>query len=407
MIKSFSLLFIFAIIFSKADYQSLGTLISDAPTFNSNIIISIDDVFFYIVDSAEKNPQYYRMMLSLSSSEIIFVGPKENDFRGFTCEPSYCSRSSNEELDISTPRLLFNGYRVQVSGFLDKDSWFFKQSDKYKPILATSIKNGSFGYYPFSDFAGVLGLGRAQNGRHFPNIFAIEQNAQIGNTSIIFEPDLKHLKSKKPVVSWHADENWHIGGVQLIRIGHSAIYSPVDHKIIFDLNADDIVFPEYFKDKILNVFTLAGLQYEILGSYINFKVEDDNINFPDIEIEANGTKLILPPKFYISKSATRNQAITIIRFSSSQNSYDYITPEFQHYIILGKFIIQYYYIVFDGLEEKIFLYKQEIADKDPTNNSISILRNIIIMVIVVLIFCFLRRKCKRKAIEDYDEFMEN
>ena len=412
LIKSFSVLLVLTIIICKAYNQSLRILSSNV---TNKIKIPYQDAFFYLVAPSEKNPQYYRMILSLYSSEIIFVEPTDFNFRGFQCKSPYCARLNADECDISVPRFDFHGYRVQASGYLDKDYWFYDESDTYKPIVVTEIKNGTKGYYPMAIFDGILGLGRAQNGRHFPDIFAIEfeQNNRGDNINLVFGSDLRSPKLKTPVVSWPADENWHVHNIKAVIVENSVIDTTSDHKVIFDLNIDGVVFPEYFQDKILDAFKLAGFMCKIelsdnfeLDSYLNCTSikKENKKKLPIIKIEVNGTILSITPEIY--GGSPNPWVLHRLRFSSVQTTSDYITSKFQHYIILGRKTLEHYHVIFDGLEEKIFLYKQEIISDNSKSESIFPLHNILIIAIIIVILCILRRKYQRKSREEYEEFMD-
>ena len=411
MIKTFTIFLTLVIVICKANLQSLRILTSEVSNLNSNITIPIISPYYVsiIIDENEKYPQLYPMMVSLYSSETIFNGFKDltgQGFNTFDCKLPHCSKSSSEELDISLPRFTFHGSRVQVSAFLDKESWYFKQSGTYSPILVDSF-NGS--RHPFDNMIsyGFLGMGRAKNGRHFPNIFSVyllpETNGLMDWTGdIIIGVDLKKAKSKIPSASWHADENWHIHGIQAVTIDNSVIDTSVNNKIILDLNIDEIVFPAYFQNKIFDAFKLVGVICEWREKKIQCSKASNYKKFPTIGIKINGTKLEISPEMYLSNVATDGWIRTMLRFSSPQSTVEYVTPEYQHCIVLGRLVMREYYTVFNGVQEAIIFYKINIFTD---NNSMFSFSNILMGLGVMLIVGYLWKRHSIRTKKDYEEFI--
>ena len=400
MIKTFSVFLILTIICCKANHQSFRILSSEVPTLRPNLTIqNKSSAFFVPVDVAENAPKSYPMMLSLYSSETIFVNGIQG-FANFNCELPDCSKASAEDMDISVPKYVLNGYRVQTSIFLNKDIWFFKQSDLYRPILANSLKSGTTGDFG-NGFSGILGMGNAHNGRHVQTTFSIylDKNDMGGN--LIFGVDLNNVKSKDPVASWPVDENWHVNNIQAVNIETSTINATLDHKLIFDLNIDDIIFPVYFQEKIINAFKFDGILCELKDSRMQCNKISKDKEFPVIKIDVNGSSLPLSPELYvINYDAKANESLvmsTRLRFASPQSTNEYITHNFQHYIILGRCVMKEYYTAFHGFEKKIVVYTAgyELISDSQLHK--------ILFIVAALILVLLCHKYCRKSKKSFDE----
>ena len=400
MIKTWLIFLLFIIVLCKANHQNLRILTSDVPTSTSNKTLPILWMFYSISNQAGMFYNH-RIILSLYSSESIFIREK-----GFSCDNTDCTFFSEEETSLSLSDQIINGNRIKISGFIDSNDWCF--TEMYKPILVESIKDEAYFFYQGNVFEGIIGMGIAKNGRNFPNTFSIYFSPDKKEGYINIGADSSNLKSKVPAVSWPADENWHVHNIKAVIVENSNIHATSDHKVIFDANIDEIVFPEYFQDKIVNAFKLVGTNCEVKDSRMQCSQTLKDKDFPVIEIEINGVKLSIPPQFYVANyvSQVNRWMYTSVKFSSPQREYrkGYTTPEFQHCIIFGKRVIREFYTVFDGVENKITMYYEKKATELRENDSMFSFSNVFMGIIGIFVAVIFWKKCCKKGEEDdYDE----
>jgi len=324
--------------------------------------------FYVLVDLQQNSEKASQMILSLSSSETIFV-TATSPWDSFVCKAPDCSLADSEELDITTSELSFKGSRLKTSTYLDYTKWFFKKGD-YQPLLANSLNVNRNDWFEFGkNCSGILGMGIEKNGRNIPSLFSIFMERNESKGAILFGTNMTYAEFPTPQFIGAADDNWHLMGVKSFDIGGTIIPIKENTKVIFDLNVEGIRMHSRYKEEFIKA--LMNININCSANYEHMECRDKNGGYlskyalPIFYLNFADDSLALPPTSYIKNFvihyANQKETFKFSFFSATERREILVNPGFEDYIILGRNMLAEYYSIFDGKNHSITLYTNKLG----------------------------------------------